>query len=278
MISKPTDLPIVVFSVKVYERLLYAYPTKFRQEYSSEMSQVFRDCCLRTLRQSGTSGMVRLCAVTFLDLIQSVISEHAQKEVQVKKEMKPEDIQMAGTALIVGGIIILISMFLLAIRVSSLWAVSFLLIVYISMPLLVVGLLGIRNRYGDKVGWLGKNILLVGAIFGPLTSLIVLLGNFLWGWMWLLGHAVLFVCLALFGIVALYKKPLPRWNVVPFIAGIWYPIMFLVSRITAGSLDWEVPIGVNVAILFGIGGVALAALGYILKSDVPKETGVPVYQ
>jgi hypothetical protein len=87
---------------------------------------------------------------------------------------------------------------------------------------------------------------------------------------------VLFVCLALFGIVALYKKPLPRWNVVPVIAGIWYPIMFLVSRITAGSLDWDVPIGVNVAVLFGIQGVALVALGYILKSDIPKETAALV--
>src|SRR5215510_251110 len=145
----------------------------------------------------------------------------------MKKEMKREDNQPAGRAFIAGGVMFLISILILITRIPSLWAVSFLLIVYISMPLLVVGLLGLRSRYGEKVGWFGRNILLIGAILGPLTTLIVLLGNFLSGWMWLSGHAVLLVCLALFGLVALYKRPLPRGNALPLIAGIWYPIMFL---------------------------------------------------
>jgi len=193
----------------------------------------------------------------------------------MKKEMKPQDFEGVGVALSAGGVIFLIAMSLLAMNAPSIWGLSFGLIVYISMPLLVVGLLGVRNRYGEKVGWFGKNILLIGAIFGPLTSLIVLLGNFLSGWMWLSGHAVLFACLALFGFVALYKRPLPRWNAVPLIAGIWYPIMFGLFSITRNTLDWEVPISVNVAILFGIQGIALAALGYILKSDVPEEISAP---
>lgn len=276
MISQRAELPIVAFSVKVYQVLLAAYPTKFQQEYGSEMTQVFQDCCLRALRQGGTNGIVKLWTVTLFDLIQSVISEHAQKEIEMKKEMKPEDIQRAGRALIAGGVMFLISVALLLTNIPGLWAVTFLLIVYISMPLLVIGLLGIRNRYGEKVGWFGKNILLLGAIFGPLTSVIVLLGNFLWGWMWLLGHAVLLACLAMFGVVALYKKPLPHWNIAPVVAGIWYPIMFWFSSLTKNTLDWELPpISVNVAILFGIQGLALAALGYILKSDVSEETAAP---
>ena len=108
----------------------------------------------------------------------------------------------------------------------------------------------------------------MGAILGPLTSLIVLLGNFLSGWMWLSGHAVLLACLALFGFVALYKKPLLRWNGVPLIAGLWAPILFGFYSITGYTLNWEVPMGVEVAILFGIQGILLATLGYILKSDV----------
>jgi len=275
MASKSTDLNLITLSVQVYQVLLNAYPIQFRQEFGSHMLQVFQDCCLRTVRQSGTKGIARLWAVTLFDLIQSVLSEHAQKEIEMKKEMKPDDIRLAGWALIAGGSMFPISIFFLVMKDPSLWAVTFLLIVYISMPLLVVGLLGLRNRYGEKVGWFGRNILLMGAIFGPLTSLIVLLGNFLWGWMWLLGHAVLLACLALFGIMALYKKPLPRWNAVPIIAGIWYPIMFWFSSMSRNSLDWDVPIGVNVAILFGIQGVALAALGYILKSDVPEQTASP---
>jgi hypothetical protein len=273
MINQSAELPIVAFSVKVYRALLIAYPTKFQQAYGLHMVQVFRDCCLQTIRQGGTNGMVRLWVVTILDLVQSVISEHAHKEIEMKMEMKPEDIRRAGWALIAGGAMFLVSLALLVMRVPSLGPVVFLLMVYISMPLLVFGLLGLRNRYGHKVGWFGRNILLIGAIFGPLTSLFMLMGNYLSGWMWLSGHAVLVACLALFGFVALYKRPLPRGNVVPLIAGIWYLFMFWFSSITRNALDWEgFSIGVNVVILFGVQGLALAALGYILKSDVPAET------
>ena len=193
----------------------------------------------------------------------------------MKKEMKSENTEMAGVAFIVAGILFFISISLLVTRVSGLWPVAFLLIVYISMPLLVIGLLGLRNRYGERVGWFGRNVLLMGAILGPLTSLIVLMGNFLSGWMWLSGHAVLLACLALFGFVALYERPLPRWNVVPLVAGSWYPIMFMFFSITKNSLDWEVPIGVDIAVLFGIHGIALMTLGYILKSDAPEKTVAP---
>jgi hypothetical protein len=276
MTVKSSDIPSVAFSVRVYQLLLNAYPSKFQREYGSKMVQVFQDCCLRALRQGGTNGMLRLWAVTLLDLVQSVLSEHRQKETQMKKEMKPENIETAGVALIAGGVMFLIGISLLVTRVPSLWGVSFLLIVYLSMPLLVFGLLGVRNRYGDKVGGFGKNILLLGVILGPLTSLILLAGNILSNWMvGFSGHAVLFAGLTLFGIVALYKKPLPRWNAVPVIAGIWYPIMLLFYGITRNTLDWEVPISVNVAILFGIQGITLAALGYILKSDAPGETAAP---
>jgi len=276
MANQSTDINGIRVSIRFYQLLLRAYPTQFQQEYGSEMVQVFQDCCLRALHQGATSGMIKLWVVTLLDFLQSVISEHTQKEIEMKKELNPEDVRTAGNALIAGGVMCLVSMALLSTKISSLWAVSFLLMVFISMPLLVVGLLGMRKRYGTKAGWLGRNILLIGAIFGPLTSLIVLLGNFLWGWMWLLGHAVLLACLALFGFIALYTRPLPRWNVVPLIAGIWYPLMFWFSSITQTPLDWELPpIGVNVAVLFGVQGVALAALGYILKSDLSQEIAAP---
>jgi len=80
MIRNSQDIPSIVFSIRVYQLLLNAYPAKFQREYGSEMVQVFQDCCLRTLRQGGTSGMVKLWAVTIIDLIQSMVSEHTQKE------------------------------------------------------------------------------------------------------------------------------------------------------------------------------------------------------
>jgi len=77
----------------------------------------------------------------------------------------------------------------------------------------------------------------------------------------------------------LYKKPLPRWNVAPLIAGVWYPILtlaYVISSMRTG--DWDggsgTPqwVGVVSIALCTIQGIALAALGYILKSDVSEET------
>jgi hypothetical protein len=281
MISQRAELPIVAFSVRVYQALLVAYPTKFQQKYGSQMVQVFQDCCLRALRQGGTNGMARLWAVTLLDLVQSVISEHRQKEIEMKREMKPEDIQMAGGALIWGAVAFVIGTLSLIMGGPPLWGVSVILTTILSMPLLVVGLLGVRSRYGQKVGGFGKNILLVGVILGPLTSLIGLFGlsysSGLLGVLLSIGPTVLFACLALFGFVALYKRPLPRWNVAPVMAGVWstiHTLLYITTSMSTG--DWEggglgIP-KVVLIILFIIQGIALAALGYILKSDAPEET------
>jgi hypothetical protein len=287
MISKPIENPIVAISVKIYRALLVAYPTKFQQEYGSHMLQVFRDCCLRTFRQSGTNGMFRLWAITLFDLVQSVVSEHAHKEIEMKKEMKPRDIRMAGWALMAGSVVFGLGMFIGSLQNDN-WYVMIALVALISMPLLAFGLLGLRRRYGDQVGVFGKNILLIGAIFGSLVSIIGYFGEVgLFGkvfyeiWVLILaGPIVLFACLALFGMAALFKKPLPRWNMVPIIAGAWYPIFFLAYFIIsvrtgdwdsfeAGAPEWFVAVAATLLIMQG---VALVALGYILKSDVPEET------
>src|SRR5687768_16959615 len=112
MINKFIELPTVAFSVRVYQLLLLAYPIRFQREYGLQMVQVFQDCCLHTIRQRGTNGMFKLWMITLLDLAQSVITEHMQKETQMKNEMKPEDIRRAGWALILGGISFVLGIFL----------------------------------------------------------------------------------------------------------------------------------------------------------------------
>jgi hypothetical protein len=289
MISQRAELPIVKFSVRVYQTLLFAYPTKFEQEYGSEMMHVFQDCCLRTVRQGGAYGMAGLWAVTLLDLIQSVISEHAQKDVQMKKEMKPEAIRTAGWALIWGAVTFVIRLLSLLIGDTTVgnpfYGISALFIIFLSSPLLAVGMLGLRNRYGNRVGWFGKNTLLLGAILGPLTTLIGffgmagLFGRSNIGWhLTYMGPGVLFAGLTVFGIVALYKRPLPRWNMVPVIAGLWYSIAVLahiIMGIRVGNWLHGGPMYYMMPYLDVIQGIALVALGYILKSDVPEEIVAP---
>ena len=264
MISKPIENPIVAISVKVYQMLLVAYPAKFQQEYGSHMLQVFRDCCLRTISQSGTNGMVRLWIVTFFDLVQSIVSEHAHKEIEMKKEMKPRDIRLAGGALIVGTIVFALSSISQAIM-------GFLA----SMLLLAFGVLGLRNRYGEQVGEFGKNILLIGVILGSLISLVGLIGGAI-DPLWILivaGPATLFACLTLFGVVALYKKPMSRWNLLPLLAGFWFPIIFVPIIIKVFNGDFYPSTNTMLILPLYLQGVALVILGYVLISDTPDEVG-----
>lgn len=278
MINRTAQLPIVAFSARVYQLLLFAYPTQFRQEYGLQMVDVFRDCCLRAIRQRGISGVLKLWVITLLDLAQSVITEHLQKETQMKKEMKPEDIRRAGWALILGAISFVLAVFVAIIEYrNSNWSMFALLsLVFVSLPLLVFGVLGLRNRYGEKVGSFGKTILLVGAILGPLTSI---LGFFFmtidpFWFVVYTGPAVLFLCLTLFGVAALRAKPMPRWNGLPVIASLSYPVIIILYIITSVSTgDWSGPSVPDTLyiILITIQGIALLALGYILKADVPEE-------
>ena len=216
--------------------------------------------------------MFRLWAITFFDLVQSVISEQAQKEIEMKKEMKPEDVRMAGWGLIAGGVIFVSAVYSIQIA----WGLAIALY-FLSMILLVNGLLVLRNRYSEQIGGLGS-ILLIGAVLGSLTSIIGLVGasvdeNF--GFYFFAGPAVLFICLSIFGLVALYTKPLPRWNVLPVIAGLGYPIFFVAAFFIAESNGWTSWMRISNIVdhaLLITQGFALMGLGYILKSDVPEET------
>jgi hypothetical protein len=287
MISKSLDNPIVTVSVRVYQVLLVAYPTNFQQEYGPHMLQVFRDCCLRTLKLNGANGMVRLWTVTLFDYIQSVVSEHRQKETQMKKEMKPEDIRLAGWALTLGGVAFITCMLLMIMGSPPYSDLPDVLLPFLCLPLLVVGLLAMRSRYGEAVGAFGRNILLAGALLGPLTSVIGmgLAKNARASWSpmaemgWALtvgGPAVSLACLTLFGVAALYKKPLPRWNILPFLAGLWYPAIFFVwfiAFLNTGEPSNSVagiPSVIPISLII-LQGIALVALGNILKSDVPEE-------
>jgi hypothetical protein len=263
--------PLIAISVRVYQALLVAYPTKFQQEYGPHMLQVFRDCCLRAVRRSGTNGMVRLWIVTLIDLIQTVVSEHAHKEIEMKKEMKPEDIRRAGWMLMAGGVIFVSAVY----SIHTTWGLAMSLYL-LSMILLVIGLLGLLNRYSEKIGDSGS-ILLIGAVFGPLTSIGGLVGASVdenMAFYFFAGPAGLFICLSIFGLVALYTKPLPRWNVLPVIAGLGYPILFVAAFFIAEANGWTSWMRISNIVdhaLLILQGLALIGLGYLLKSDAPQE-------
>jgi hypothetical protein len=97
--------------------------------------------------------------------------------------------------------------------------------------LLAVGMLGLRARYGNEIGNSGRGILLLGALAGILVVLLVSIGNNIdsdasWG-VFVVAVTFLFICLMVFGVQALIQKPFPRWNWLPLVAGLWFPMISL---------------------------------------------------
>ena len=66
----------VTFSVKVYERLLAAYPAEFRREYGPAMKQLFRDQCRDAWSQSRGRGLAILWLRVLPDLAKTSLVEH----------------------------------------------------------------------------------------------------------------------------------------------------------------------------------------------------------
>lgn len=189
----------------------------------------------------------------------------------MKKEMNSDAIRMAGWGLMAGGVIFVSAVYSIQIA----WGLA-IATYFLSMTLLVIGLLGLRSRYSERIGGLGS-ILLIGAVLGSLTSIMGLVGASVdenLAFYFFAGPAVLFICLSIFGLVALYTKPLPRWNVLLVIAGLWYPIFFVAAFFIAESNGWTSWMRISNIIdhaLLILQGLALIGLGYILKSDAPQE-------
>ena len=149
--------------------------------------------------------------------------------------------------------------------------------------LLAVGLLGLRSRYGERVGGFGRTVLLVGVVAGPAVSFIGIIGEAIfrldWAWMaQFVGPGIMLVCLALFGIPVLSFRPLPRWNALPLLAGICYPALLIVALLPS-IISGNSPGGgfrPGYLALITIQCVALFLLGYLLHGESGREAPSPL--
>ena len=157
----------------------------------------------------------------------------------------------------------------------------------ISALLLAVGMFGLRAHYGERAGSLGRNMLLLG-MFGPILWVIVIASMaFMYSsgnittthveeGLWILifgGPAITLLSLTLFGLSALFRKPLPRLNWLPIFAGIWYPAIYFFLAAYLFTHDGEYPGQYQAAmqIIFLIQFLAVCALGFVLTSDTAEE-------
>jgi len=284
MTNKPVDHPLIILSVKTYKVLLAAYPAKFRNEYGPHMSQVFRDCCLRAFRQNGTIGMLVLWALTLFDLLRSLIEEYLQKEAFITKT---KFIHLSGWSLMLGAVTFFVSTLsalvesnfydpYMRLNVFVFYNTGLVLALWIGTILLAVGGLGLRARYGEQVGSSGKSFLLIGAFAGPIIGLLGVIGAVAKVIMWAelllyTGNMVLLACLTIFGISVLRTKPLPRWNGLPFIAGLWFPVL-LPSIMIANANGAPGSLILNIAkVTLVLQSIALFMLGYVLQANLSEE-------
>jgi two-component system, NarL family, sensor kinase len=151
----------------------------------------------------------------------------------------------------------------------------------ISSIVLAIGMLALRAGYGESVGRFGKNILLIGVVGMVLTYLSIFillqiktswkfdLSN--WWFLGFAGPAILLLALTLFGLTALRSKPMSRFNGLPILAGIWFPVIYF-SFITYvftnnGTFPAQFPY-TAIEIMIVIQFLALCLLGFILVTDV----------
>jgi len=149
--------------------------------------------------------------------------------------------------------------------------------IFLSPILFAIGMMGLRTRYRTSGGFL-----LFGAVVGGIVTLIGTLGQMFapvysvsatYFGVWFGGAYILFFCLTLFGINALVEKPLPRWNALPLLSGLWVAIGPLLNPLLSGigRVSFEAFLIIDIA-----GFVVMAAvqimLGFILQADASQGT------
>ena len=284
MSSKTTETLSVQLSVRLYQLFLIVYPKSFRREYGPHMLQVFRDYSIHTYDRRGPSGMLSLWALTLLDLLRSTVEQHLQRETFMSKNTL---IHLSGWALGIGGVAFGIGfIFLIYLETFGGWPVrgmleTLLILMFFIGPIGVgLGLLGIRARFGDSAGVLGRNLLLLGAIIG--TSA-VLVGDLLQFFanqddpgfgIFSAGMFIIFVCLGLYGLLALWRKPQPRWNGLAAVAGFPISLLGVIVAVYDGPNTSDQVFTIPFVVLFVAMGVALVMLGYLVQSDLPEQISV----
>lgn len=193
-------------------------------------------------------------------------------------------VRISGWSLIVGAIVFLpgvIAMMLYDTQYTINWDSPLLQvyggIMFLSPILLAVGMMGLRTRYRTGGGFLlfaavvGGSLVLVGT-FGQMFAPVYSVSEAFYG-VWLAGAYILFFCLTLFGIIALVEKPLPRWNALPLLSGLWVAIGPLLSPLLSGigRVSFEAFLIIAIA-GFVVMAVAQIMLGCILQADASRET------
>ena len=157
----------------------------------------------------------------------------------------------------------------------------------VSSILLAAGMSGLRARYGEHAGSLGRKMLLLGML-GPILWVIIIASMaFMYSsgtltitqvekGLWILifgGPAITLLDLTLFGLATLGRKPLSRLNWLSVFAGIWYPIFYFFLAAYLFTHNGVYPGQYHIAfnIMHLIQFLALCVFGASLVSNTSQE-------
>lgn len=263
----------LILSTRLYQALLAVYPSEFRHAYGGPMLQVFRDSSQRALRESGAAGLLSLWSRTMLDTVKTALEEHTQRGVEMTKE---KFFKLSGWAMIAGPVLFLIggwannrpeySQFNAAsLPIDRYASAAAAPLIVLGLVFISLGILGMLLRYSPKMDGTGF-LLGIGALAGLVSAvgaaIVALNDSSPWWEIFILGMAIQYIALAIFGFVNLRRRLLPRWNGLPIMA-LWFPAAMLLSF---GIIPWEISIPVF-ASLWILTCVMFAGLGYLLQSD-----------
>ena len=270
----PIDL-----SVRIYHRLLAAYPGRFRAEYGQHMAQVFRDTCRRDYSRGGLPGMMALWARTSLDLARTTVEEHIERGIEMNRE---KFVRWSGWALVAGAVLFAAGLIIGNYDSHDMDPIGGADAVYeygqaaglvLGQVLFVIGLLGLRAGYARRSGSLGAGLLLL-AVIGSVVSLAGLLAmsSLEDGWLvWMGGYLAMTLALAIFGIVAVRRRVFSRWNYAPILAGIGIPFLFGIGMVGVDSLSGSAPEwGSLLAVVLTSAGLIL--IGYRMQADAGEAS------
>jgi hypothetical protein len=262
----------IAFSVRIYRLLLALFPPAFRQEYGSDMLQVFRDSCVVTFQKGGLQALISLWSHALIDLGKSALAQNLDRKLPFTQN---QWVRISRWCLLSGGIS-------MAVAVQSIYLnaagyaphVSFRTLNQIQpylLPgawlLITLGIAGILSRYGNQAGRSGRALLrlsLLGGASAVISSGAVLAFGWApwWSLGWMTGNILLFTCLALFGLLAsrlngVWGNPLPAWSRILLILSLAFPFLGLFAW---AGLFWGQAVTWSAA-------AGLALLGYSLHSS-----------
>lgn len=298
-----SDPRAVFFSTLMYRLLLVTYPKDFQREYASYMAQAFRDCCLRAFHTGGLPGMIPLWSLTLVDYVESVFKEYTRKGVNMNISRFT---RLSGRALILCTCMYLAGL-LIEVQISGhglysdpynyysrpidhFLAVLPILLISSAMLLFSLGVLGLYQRFSPRASVPGKAGLvasMAGGVLAYATCITegsyglthIFFSNQVGGWgLWDLDMLALFLLFGgifIFGLDAVKRQHLPRWNFIPIIAGVFFPLRILAGYLqeatTEGFSRWNVDMYMINTLVLIITSIGLITLGTLMMSDIPQE-------